>query len=440
MSARPAHTLIAVRRASLVRADIARAGEVVALARAASAPSATLASEIERAASLGGPLGTSVWILWEDAARVVATLPAAAVEGLDDRELARALAFELQLSSGIAAGDGEVAWRATEAASAAERAFDVVQIARSDLSSAIDVVARRGARLAGIAHPAGVPRSLVPARAGAWRRVEAWPGLTVEVSGEGARASDVRVRASGTSRRGDQSSAAVELLAAGGSPPRGLEVVRAVDVDEAEGLAEWTAAWALCLAERDADVAWIAPQRAELSRRARAAWAALAAGVALASCALHSARLAGERDALAREVAAARAPGEALEALRAKTAALEQRASELDERERLARATASSPRWDPAAPARLLDVLALDRPSGTAIDALEIGPRGGFVRGVCADAASVDVLGRALDTTLAPLGQALVSTQKRASGPIVEFTLRVAPRGTGTLSRDEVDR
>ncbi len=60
-------------------------------------------------------------------------LPAAQVRGLADAELATALVFEVEPFSGIAAADGEVAWRRLDDGSGSRAQFDVVQMRRSDM-------------------------------------------------------------------------------------------------------------------------------------------------------------------------------------------------------------------------------------------------------------------------------------------------------------------
>ena len=64
-------------------------------------------------------------------------VPAAQVAGLADAELAAALAFEVEPFSGISRDAGEIAWRVREEGDASRRVFDVVQIRRADLETAV---------------------------------------------------------------------------------------------------------------------------------------------------------------------------------------------------------------------------------------------------------------------------------------------------------------
>lgn len=105
-------------------------------------------------------------------------LPSAQVRGLADAELAAALVFEVEPFSGIAACDGEVAWRRLDDGSGTRAQFDVVQMRRSDMAAEMAKARREHRRVTAFT---AVPDAAIGESA------ENMPSITVRRSGNAGR-------------------------------------------------------------------------------------------------------------------------------------------------------------------------------------------------------------------------------------------------------------
>lgn len=434
--ARSKFTLFVVLRGQLARAEFERGTppKLVRFERGSCPAHGSLAELFERATLPGGEPQGPLWIVTDEVFTRTLELDAALVAGLDDVALGSALAYEAQLLSGLAASDAVVAWRAT-GATRDPRTYWVTQLARTEFEQLASDLAARGGDLRGIVHAAGLPHRFtapVAGETGAWRRVESWPELGVEIEGSESGAVSVRVRpATGARARRDPVSGAnvVESLAAGGltaaPAPRELDL----DKDEA-ALAEWASAWAHVLATGDVPVPVLVPAERPVAVRTLASAALALALVALAGCWLHRR---AQQDALGELRAAALStsqPAERVSTAQRERADIDKRIAELEHALALADAARTNCAWSADAAARWMELLAELRPAGVRVEELDLGWRGSVARGLAVDAAAIDVLASGLTSALGADGCASTATSKRwraqpDGGGVYEFQLGI---------------
>ncbi len=141
---------------------------------------------IELALALGPRRVRGVWLLTTDATTSVLSVSRDMLAGSGPDDLAQLLAFEAEAFTGQAAFETAVSHVALPAKDKdSEPRFWITQVPNSWQSAAEDVVRRRGGRLLGIAHPAGVARRLnaVAVQESSWRRLELWDDLAVLIRG-----------------------------------------------------------------------------------------------------------------------------------------------------------------------------------------------------------------------------------------------------------------
>lgn len=423
--------------ARVARGDFAR-GELTAFASDDETRGDGLATLVDRAADLGGPLPKHVWVLAEDVFVHEVKLRAQLVDGLADVELARLLGYEASTVSGLAAAEAVLA-HAASPASAPERGFTVVQLARADYDALSARIAARGARLAGVAHPSGLPRALDENAPADWRRVESWPDLLVDVE---SRAGRVVVRLRRTDpTRGARTLAGeapvTETLSIGGvAAPTAAPLARAFDLATEDDLRTWLSSFGRVLTGEPGIVLALRPAPRPASPRRRALYAATGAVLATAACALHYRGLVRERDELVAEIARTRAPAQRLATARTELSALRVEVEALETQAATMRAALARAGWSADAPARVLDAAAGGRPAGATVDALSVGWSGVRVRGVALRPDLVDTFSRAVASALEPEGfVAAPANRKRltlASGAdVYEYVLEVWPRAGG---------
>ena len=122
-----------------------------------------------------------VWVLSTEIWTQTISLAAQTVSGLEPEQLARALGFEAEPLSNIRGVEARAAC-VPVSATGGEREFWTTILPESQLQQIEFVVERVGGRLAGVAHPGGLPWPLaaeVGAAPATWRRVELWPGAIV---------------------------------------------------------------------------------------------------------------------------------------------------------------------------------------------------------------------------------------------------------------------
>jgi hypothetical protein len=258
MPRRPAFTVIYISHLRLVRADFSNgpAPELVDLIDQPRPDVDDAALLLEVALSQGRRPGKRVWVLaaelWSHTVRLGAT-------GLTLKgdELAQALAFEAEPLSGISGLDSLVAFQHL-GTHAGEREFRVVQARTADVEAMRDATAKAGSVLAGVAHPAGLPRPIRGSGA-AWERLEIWPDAVVLIGKENGgpprlqwiggdpqqgRWRNLVAEAAATGIREVLVSRAEQATLAG--TLAGTEA--SLRLDEESGLREWLGAWAAHLA------------------------------------------------------------------------------------------------------------------------------------------------------------------------------------------------
>jgi hypothetical protein len=177
-------SIVLITRERLVRADFASggSGQVKGLWQRLRPETDNPAELVDSALRLGRKRLGRVIVLSSDAWAQTLRMPADAARGLADEELARALGFEAEPLSGIAAFDSRVAFTALRS-DAQHREFWLVQTPESQLAQIGDVVHAAGGMLVGFGHPAGAAQPRASQAGERWQRVELWPGAIVCLRG-----------------------------------------------------------------------------------------------------------------------------------------------------------------------------------------------------------------------------------------------------------------
>ena len=142
--------------------------------------------------------GKSVWILWEGAVTQMLDMSSGVVSGLEPEQLADTLSFEAEPLTGVPAGDsainGLVQKNLSGVAPELQR-FWITQIPVSVRKKLEEAVQRSRARLAGVAHPGGLPLASWKEEkaAGEWRRIEVWDQVIFSVRGSAEGAVETRL-------------------------------------------------------------------------------------------------------------------------------------------------------------------------------------------------------------------------------------------------------
>ena len=147
------------------------------------APPTDLVSAVETALWLGPGKVKRVWVLSTDVWTQTLSLPQRAVAGLSVRQVARALAYEAEPVSGIAATDASTGYREL-GREAGDQRYWLSKLPSYELNQIVDTVGRVGGRLMGVAHPAGLGEAGGGGDTGQ-ARVELWPGQVVFDDGAG---------------------------------------------------------------------------------------------------------------------------------------------------------------------------------------------------------------------------------------------------------------
>lgn len=298
MPRKPRNTILCITADRLVRADFDRAADPAGFAITIRPRPAIddLPGLVETTIRLGSDLGKRVWVLSSDIFLQIADLTSAP-GALDDDELRRALAFELEPLSNISGLESLVGY-APLASETGHAAFLVSQISHSEAERINEVVRRAGGQLAGIAHPAGAPAPLHSAGAlEAWARVEVWADATVRIErtpGQPVTRSPLLTPLGGhthsadTQWGGDDGAAPADLLlTSNGNQIAGYDPQLIRRLDTEDDFRALLSTWARILHDDLAPTQVIHPPK----RPAPAgAWTGLAAAVALVAiggCAAH---------------------------------------------------------------------------------------------------------------------------------------------------------
>lgn len=422
-----ARTLLVVVRGLAVRADLVGRGKPKVRAVHTLAPEEAegeLDAVVERLARLGGPLRGRVWVLSDAVLARTLELESRMARGLSGEQLDRALAFEAQAWSGIASADGVTDWRLL-GERGARRRYLVAQVHAGELTAVQAAVEEAGGRFAGLLHPGGVPRAFAEGGSSrAFARVETWSDVRVRVERgpEGATtlefASELEAERDGAQRE----TLAVERDAAG------LALA-----DEAV-LARWLEAWGEVLGARE-DAAPVLVAPAPPVSAARLGWSAAALTLLVAAAAWT------DREALEGRLAAARNEQAALQgSIDAFTANRNAMNGLRRELESLAAEepppSASGARWSPELPARVLGVLAEQKPAGVLFDAIDLDWRGSSLRGMAVGGASLEALATDLTRALAGSGyEASLASRALRDDGLFDFELWLGRAGRPMQAR-----
>ena len=298
----------------------------------------------DAAFALGPNRKTVVYLLAASCWTGVVPLSSARASTLSTAELEQALSFETlanvspfdSLLSAIPLG---------RRGTAGEQQFWVTQSSKAEIASLEETLRRRGARLAGLAHPGGLPQPLhVPANADAtaggrgrpppqqddavWMRTELWGdfavclyhgkegGLQLHVF-EAASSYDDAISDAEAWFTAHGMSGVGELLVAPGIPVDEAAVVLD-DLNEETRLAAWMTAWALEIADQALRVPFLRPPPRPMSIKRRITVASAWAGAALLLCAAHGALQQHDETKLQKELDLAQTSAKQLDAAKSR--------------------------------------------------------------------------------------------------------------------------
>ncbi len=439
MSARSDSTILLVLRDFIARADCPRAA-VRGAARVVRAPRPAtddLAQLAASALALGARPRGPVWLLAEDIFSQCVTMNARALRNLGDADVGQALAYEAQLLSGIEAAESAFAWTPV-ASDGIESEFWITAMPGVERERVDAAIRNAGGRLAGIAHPVGLPRPLAPGVAAdaAWKRIETWHELWAEVESGARGPATARVRRADPTRRHREARgdvAPTELLVAGPATtaqpaPSDAFVAR---LEDEVALTTWLESWSPVLEDVKSTVPILSPPARPVSLRARVAGSIALATVVLGACSLHYATLRSKESELTRELARVSEPAERKARDERAVAAIQAEIEQLraDAAERASRARPAG--WTARLPAQLMELLASETPNGLTVNEFELGWRSSAIRGLCVEPHLADRLGGALARAVAVDGFAVSPSTKRmlanASSGLYEFQIDLAP-------------
>lgn len=384
-------TILLVSRTMVARADVNGSGTPTV--RRQTRAAGTLIDGVEAASKLGERLRGQVWLLTDEVFTQGISVAAGAVRGLPEAEVTKALAFEASTLSGIAAEHSVLASKPLPS-EGREAEYWVTQIGRPEIEQLRKTVRGAGGRLAGVAHPAGLPAGLRH-REGAWRRVEIWQDLTATVEGRADGSIVVRAGRGDLSRRTPQDALPSEILVAGTrpAPPRvDADVLR---LEDEATLQVWLSWWSRVLGEKTPAVPILRAPDVALSRALRLGVAVGFFAAIIAGALLHYLPLREERTRLQGELVRAQEPAKRFADLKRQLEAAEK---EIDQLRATAGPTGTA--WS-RLPARILDLLATRCPPGLVVDTLEAGWDRTTVRGLCKDPLTADRLAESLGKELA---------------------------------------
>ncbi len=325
MPRRPRITIICITSDRLVRADFDRPGSEPSLIVRTRPAIDDLPGLVETTIRLGTPVGKRVWVLSTDIFLQVADL--ASVPGtLNEDEVRRALACELEPLSNISALDSLVAY-APLSAESGHASYLVSQMPRYEAERIEEVVRRAGGQLVSITHPAGAPAPFHTAGPlDAWARIESWPDATIRISrapgqpvtrthlhtpfGSSASAS------SGQWGGNTVSSPNTELLDASGAAPAPSDPsIRSRRLDNEQDLHAILTTCSLILAEDLAPTQVITPPKPPVPAQTWAALATVCTLLVALGCAAHWWYTNRQIDTLTAEIQQRREPINEREAL-----------------------------------------------------------------------------------------------------------------------------
>lgn len=418
MFRRPATTLLLVTNQSIVRADFS-GGAKPKLLESWEVPRPDLEdlpSFVEAALTLGGKLGKKVWVLATDFWTQTLAMQARAASKLTGQDLSRALGFEVETLSGIAAfesiiGQANVPPRKTD-----ELAYWVVQARTDDRAQIEQSIRMAGSRLAGLCHPGGLPRSLTPEDDAktSWQRVELWPDVIVCLHGEPGQPPKVHLINADSRqerwhaeeedwRRQHGKADRREMFLTNGEFVRFGEDGEPRPVDAKTSRDLWLTGWAEELARRSAVVPLIRPAIRPLSNTG---WAGIAACIGVATlglCVAHSMTVRSlQLNPLRKEIEKLRGPAAHLDSLEKDIGQREKEFGELRKQYDSLQLTNETLRAQQHRLVRLLAAMGNHRPDHLWIHKIEGEPGQPVLHGICLSENEANNLSTRLAKELAP--------------------------------------
>jgi cell division protein FtsB len=441
--ARNAVTIVLLTRNELVRADFRRStrGGLSGFWRQPRPDGQDLASIVGGALGLDARFGRRVWLLCTDLWTQTLTLPAVKMAGLSAAEQASALNFEAESLSGQSAMESVVGFT-RHAAAGLDAVYWLVQASSWDLALLDGAVRKAGSRLAGVAHPAGLPQPLVATGPDhSWQRAELWPDALVCLARGGNAPPHPEVF--NFDPQSGRWQAEVDQWRAGRPPADHFELLVSADVNASTGdtpavslaqdasLKRWLGAWAEQLGKARPAFPRVAPAPRPMSATGRRNLGLVLTAVAAGFCAAHHflwmkpevARL-GDALRAAQEPGKRKAEQEKqIKDVEARQQALEQQVKKL-ERDTLALGVQRR-RF-----ARFLEVLVTEKSDDLIVRRIDNAAGEPRISGVCLKAGAADQLAGSLEQALRELHWKVLPATKQALGLRIdggpwEFTLQV---------------
>lgn len=424
---RPAHTLLCVTLAETVRVDADAEG--MPLGESVSRPfdcavAAKLPEAVDMALAAGPKPGRKLWVLYEGLALHTLLAPTAQVAGMEDAQLEQALRFELD-GNGVAVRADERMAIALVGSENAMNSYTLCLAPGGVLDGLRRAASKRGSVLAGLAHPGGLPSSLIGA-ADAWLRLEYWGDTVVGVAGladgqhrwsvfrSGAQSAQFQ-RELGRWRKTLREPYAEESLAWRGGASDGLVrhdadwAAVGVWLDRADDRQRWLQAWLKEIVAGEGRAQWSLPMlRPPVFSLPEPAIMAIAGVLALAVCLGHYAWF-------SHQATVARAETEKLKKaegdMKTQQEAIRKTEEERGKLEKISRLQDESrdaiPRVVRALKerhGRLLHEVAVHRPDQVVLERLNATREGAELEGVTLDSYQVDKMADMLAGPLAALG------------------------------------
>lgn len=251
---------------------------------------ADVVAAVESAMWMGPNKVDRVFLLAAELWTQTLTLPVRALAGLDEEQIAHALAYEAETASGISAADSAVGFH-DEGATGTERRYRLCQTSAYELNRIEEAVRRRGGRLMGVTHPAGIAGPAAVENPAT--RIELWPSQIAAVAptGNDLVAADPRMMPWRTAlaswlhgrdeSRIDRLTCSTDLIAAEDDPADWPSL------SDESTLAPWLTGCAARLIRSDPAMPVIRPAARPMTTRQRNTATALLGAFVLIACIVH---------------------------------------------------------------------------------------------------------------------------------------------------------
>lgn len=453
---KPSHTILLILPNRLVRADMqgAQAPKVASLYRSERPDVNDAASLVETALGLGPKPAGRVWVLSTELWTQTLRLSAAAATDLAGEELNQALSYEAGSLSGISVIASALG-AASMGVDNGEQVFWITQGTANDRDRVEELLRRKGTRLCGFAHPAGLPGALLgDGEVDSFQRIELWQDLVVCVHGDLEPNCRIEVNhidpqygnwreaveawrqkvGEATHREmlnvGDPSASEDAYHQDSGRQDQGYEdsghqdpgkaSSSLIDLEDEETLKAWLAAWSSRLMEKETGVPVIKPPSKPLSAGIRSALAAVLALVFLALCLCHHVWTNDRTEAMKAETVRLKEPADTLNRLKKESQGIEKKLDVL--REDLQETGKNCVRLESTLDAHRKRLVMLMRflaeGSGPDFSIDRIDTLGGdlILEGLCMTPYSTDPLINRLEDGLNGLGWEVLPAQKQSQG------------------------